>query len=109
MSTRFAPTATQGRASAQSLLFRTFTSRALDSAANDNGSSDDSDLMLRAALRHFGEHGMGAARAARAQAESAFFAGDRQTYDWWIGITRTLDKRLASEAERTLGATFSPT
>lgn len=65
--------------------------------------------MLRAALRHFGEHGLGAARAARAQAERAFFAGDRQSYDWWIAITRTLDKRLAIEAERTLGASSSPT
>ncbi|MEE4155425.1 MAG: hypothetical protein V2I27_14805 [Erythrobacter sp.] len=58
------------------------------------------ELLLRAALRHFAEHGLGAARAARAQAEAAFFAGDRQGYDWWLGITRTLDRRLAAEAER---------
>lgn len=59
-----------------------------------------SDQTLQAALRYFAEHGLGAARAARAQAEKAFFLGDRQAYDWWIGITRTLDRRLAAEAER---------
>ncbi len=62
------------------------------------------ERILRAALRHFAEHGLGAARAARAQAEAAFFAGDRQAYDWWLGITRTLDRRLAAEAERPLAA-----
>ena len=56
--------------------------------------------LLHAALRHFAEHGLGAAREARAQAEAAFFAGDRQAYDWWLGITRTLDRRLAAEAAR---------
>ena len=72
-------------------------------AANDNrperGASAPDDMMLRAALRHFALHGLGAARAARAEAEAAFFAGDRQNYDWWLGITRTLDRRLAAEAE----------
>ena len=58
------------------------------------------DQMLRAALRHFAEHGLGAAREARAQAEKAFFEGDRQAYAWWLGITRTLDRRLAAEAAR---------
>jgi hypothetical protein len=56
--------------------------------------------LLRAALVHFAEHGLGAARAARKQAERAFFAGDRHGYDHWIAITRTLDRRLALEAER---------
>lgn len=59
-----------------------------------------SDQTLQAALRYFAEHGLSAAREARAQAEKAFFLGDRQAYDWWIGITRTLDRRLAAEAER---------
>ena len=60
--------------------------------------------MLRAALRHFADHGLGAARAAREQAEQAFFAGDRQSYDWWLGVTRALDRRLALEAERAFPA-----
>lgn len=68
-------------------------------AANDNGGRTlrpvPSDQMLRAALRHFAEHGLGAAREARSRAEQAFFAGDRNAYDWWLGITRTLDRRIA--------------
>lgn len=84
--------------------------RARDRVANDDGDREEgaqsgnecagSDLILRAALRHFAEHGLGAARAARAQAEAAFFAGDRQSYEWWLGITRTLDRRLAAEAQQ---------
>ena len=73
-------------------------------AANDNGrykaAQVPNDQMLQAALRHFAEHGLGAARAARAKAEEAFFAGDRAAYDWWLGITRALDRRLAAQAER---------
>lgn len=81
-------------------------------AANDNdralvatetfGRRQDTppEHLLRAALRHFAEHGLGAARAARKQAERAFFAGDRKAYDHWLAITRTLDRRLALEAER---------
>jgi len=81
-------------------------------AANDNdfaavhygtpclGKSAPPEHLLRAALRYFSEHGLGAARAARKQAECAFFNGDRAGYDHWLAITRTLDRRLALEAER---------
>jgi hypothetical protein len=65
--------------------------------ANDNGASRPSDAMLHAALRHFAEHGLAAAQRARKQAESAFFAGDRQAYQWWLEICRTLDRRMANE------------
>ena len=66
------------------------------SAANDNGGGRQcDDRMLRAALRHFAAHGLGAAEAARREAETAFFAGDRKTYDWWLGICRMLDRRMA--------------
>jgi len=65
--------------------------------ANDNGGSRASDAMLHAALRHFAEHGLAAAHRARKQAEAAFFAGDRQGYDWWLEICRALDRRMASE------------
>lgn len=63
--------------------------------ANDNGSFDVQDAMLHAALRQFAKHGIGAAEHARVQAERAFFKGDRETYQWWLGICRTLDRRLA--------------
>jgi hypothetical protein len=70
--------------------------------ANDNaalhGGEAPSDIMLRAALKHFAQHGLGAARVARTKAENAFFAGDRGAYDWWLSITRTLDRRLADAA-----------
>lgn len=73
-------------------------------AANDNcqvpANGPPSDVILHAALRHFAAHGLGAARAARTRAQEAFFAGDRQSYDWSLDITRTLDRRLAQEAAR---------
>ena len=96
------------RARACTPIARAMAARASERAANDNEGSDAgvkanalaNNQLLRAALRHFAEHGLGAAREARAQAEQAFFAGDRQAYDWWLGITRTLDRRLAAEAAK---------
>jgi len=100
----FATATLPGRAPACSPIAKALVSRAIERAANDNGDNAaerlGNDQMLRAALRHFAEHGLGAAREARAQAEAAFFAGDRQAYDWWLGITRTLDRRLAAEAAK---------
>jgi hypothetical protein len=70
---------------------------AITRSANDNGAIHSDDALLRAALRHFAEHGLAAASHARRRAEAAFFAGDRNAYRWWLGICRTLDRRLASE------------
>ena len=64
-------------------------------AANDNARGFGEDRMLRAALHHFAAHGLGAADAARSKAETAFFAGDRNEYRWWLGICRMLDRRMA--------------
>ena len=109
MTIRFA--AAQGPA--RSPVARVVTRGLARCADNDNSflmtKPVPDEQLLRASLRHFGEHGLGAARAARAKAEDAFFAGDRQSYDWWLGITRTLDRRLALEAERgTQGAPYGP-
>lgn len=83
-------------------IAKALASRAAEKVANDNSEftrdSVASDQVLHAALRHFAEHGLGAAREARAQAENAFFCGDRQAYNWWLGITRTLDRRMAAQA-----------
>ncbi|RZK03624.1 MAG: hypothetical protein EOO76_02260 [Novosphingobium sp.] len=68
---------------------------ALLPAANDNVRTPNDDRMLRAALHHFAAHGLGAAEAARENAETAFFAGDREQYRWWLGICRMLDRRMA--------------
>ena len=86
---------------------------ALVRPANDNaGSGADASGeqdMLHAALRQFAQHGIGAAAHARNQAERAFFAGDRETYRWWLGVCRTLDRRMAANlvrrAEGETGAT----
>ncbi|MFA7601388.1 MAG: hypothetical protein WCY29_00145 [Novosphingobium sp.] len=64
-------------------------------AANDNIRGTTDDKMLRAALRHFATYGLGAAEAARNNAETAFFAGNRSDYRWWLGICRMLDRRMA--------------
>jgi len=74
--------------------------RAVELVANDNdAASPSTDQALHAALRHFSEHGLGAAREARTKAEEAFFAGDLEAYDWWLEITRTLDRRLAANLQ----------
>lgn len=70
--------------------------------ANDNDPSGGQDAMLHAALRQFAQHGVAAAEHARQQAERAFFKGDRDTYQWWLEICRTLDRRIASGAIRSL-------
>ncbi len=69
-------------------------------AANDNGHRYHGDATIHAALRHFAEHGLAAARHARTQAEAARLAGDDQGYDWWLEICRALDRRMARELDR---------
>lgn len=67
---------------------------------NDNPGRQLGQATLHAALRHFAEHGLAAARHARAQAEAARQADDRQAYAWWLEICRALDRRMASELDR---------
>jgi|MedtruStandDraft_1076414.scaffolds.fasta_scaffold30627_2 hypothetical protein len=81
-----------------SVVRRVLSTTAPCSAANDNMAPGAGDMMLRAALRHFAAHGLGAAEAARVNAEAAFFAGDRIEYRWWLGICRMLDRRMAEAA-----------
>lgn len=112
MTIPFAPAASGPRARQSALacrpIARALAARALERVANEDASPADpttsggaGEQVLHAALRHFARHGLGAARAARAQAEAAHLAGDRQGYEWWLGITRTLDRRLAAQIERT--------
>lgn len=68
-------------------------------AANDNTAGFSRDHVITAALRHFAAHGLGAADQARAEAERAFFAGDRAQYAWWLSICRTLDRRMAEAVD----------
>ena len=89
------------RTPASSHVARVLVRKAPCVAANDNvgpnGTTrlDQQDLLLKAALRHFAQHGISAAHEARKHAERAFFSGDRPSYDWWLGICRTLDRRTA--------------
>lgn len=64
-------------------------------AANDNHPDLNRNGLLRAALRHFAEHGLGAAELAQRNAQAAFFAGDRKEYRHWLDICRALDRRMA--------------
>lgn len=97
------------RSTAHSPIARALARKAHSRAANDNGdlaqmeaAATRLDGTMRDALRHFAEHGLGAAQAARQQAEQAHFTGDRESYRWWLGICRTLDRRLAANLEDTL-------
>ena len=65
-------------------------------AANDNGSGLGGERLLKAALRHFAEHGLSAAERARDNAEAAFFAGNREEYRWWMAICTSLDRRMSA-------------
>lgn len=96
------------RSTAHSPIARALARKAHGKAANDNGGAAGSssqppvaglDRAMRAALRHFGAHGLKAAETARDMAEEAFRAGDEDSYRWWLGICRTLDARLARQLE----------
>ncbi len=82
----------------QPRLSRAQAKAAIMSPANDNASTAElqhNQKVLKAALRHFAANGMGAAQDAQARAERAFFKGDREGYQWWLAVCRTLDRRLA--------------
>ena len=77
---------------------------AVAGACNDNGSDPQDDALLRAALRLFADHGLGAGHRAQVEAEKAFFAGERDRYRWWLAVTRTLDRKLAVELAGRMGS-----
>ncbi|MEZ5682095.1 MAG: hypothetical protein R3E14_12470 [Erythrobacter sp.] len=95
------------RSTAHSPIARALARKALARAANDNGDADQLaaeassfDNVMRAALKHFAEHGMGAADAAQFQAEEAHREGDMDAYAWWLGVCRALDRSLAARIEK---------
>lgn len=73
-------------------------------AVNDNGADPKGDALLRAALRLFADHGLGAGHRAQTAAEAAFFSGNRERYRWWLAVTRTLDRKLAVELAGRMGS-----
>ena len=86
------------RSADHSSLVNVFAVRLPLSAANDNASGIAGNAILKAALRHFAEHGLSAAEAAREKAQKAFFAGNRAEYRRWLEICAALDRRLAKVA-----------
>ncbi|WP_336986175.1 hypothetical protein [Altererythrobacter aquiaggeris] len=100
MTVMFAP----ARTASASPVARILTRPELGCPANDDrdhkSGKRPGDVALEAALRHFANHGLNAASTARASAQSAFFAGDRKQYDWWLEICRTIDRRMASEVAK---------
>lgn len=72
-------------------------------AENDNPRDVRNDPMLRAALRHFAAHGLGAAGNARDRAVVAAANGDRDQYNWWLAICAKLDRRMAGALRSTAG------
>ncbi|WP_133366782.1 hypothetical protein [Qipengyuania sediminis] len=95
------------RSAARSPVARALAKKALRRAANDNpGGAGESfaDPILHAALRHFGEHGLGAASAAAALAETAWRAGEMDACRWWTGICGKLDRDRARDMERRFAA-----
>lgn len=79
-----------------SVIARSLAMPVLLDAANDNGDAICSDRLLKAALRHFANHGLAAAERARQNAERAFFAGSREDYQYWLAICGALDRRMAA-------------
>lgn len=75
-------------------------------AANDNGRGRSTDAMLHAALCHFAAHGFAAAQRARKQAEAALIANDAQSFEWWLDVCRTLDRRTARELPADCGGRY---
>ncbi len=101
MTVHFSP----ARTPETSILARVFMRRVLRAPANDNGEVATQNTLagnkvLQDSLRHFARYGLHAAANAREQAEIAFFEGDREGYDSWLAICRTLDRRLAEEFVR---------
>lgn len=82
-----APLPDQAAAAARKSLF----------ASNDNAATSPADALVRAALRLFEQHGVEVTRYANAQAERAFFAGERAAFRWWLEVTRTLDRKVVIE------------
>lgn len=100
MSIRFAP-ASRG---ATTPLARTLKTRRGLVPANDNAGTFGGEKLLGEALRHFARYGLSAAETARSNAENAFFAGDRDRYQYWLDICRLLDRRMAAAVAFRQGA-----
>ena len=98
MTIRFAPS----RRAGTNALTRTLGRSEAVANANDNRDPGAPviDGSVEAALRHFAEHGLAAARVARENAEVALANDDTGSYEYWQGICRMFDRPMAQQLER---------
>ncbi|MEY2942619.1 MAG: hypothetical protein RLY97_633 [Pseudomonadota bacterium] len=80
------------------IVAKYLTMPVLGPVANDCEPNMGRDTMLREALRHFAAHGLSAAQRAHEFAEQAYFAGQRDDYQHWMAICRSLDRRMADRS-----------
>jgi hypothetical protein len=89
------------RTSLKSPITRTLAHHANAKAANDNCASGRVDQgILEASLRYFAKHGLSAADEARQQAEKCAASGEIAKFQYWLGICRMLDRRMAARLAR---------
>jgi hypothetical protein len=83
------------------VVARVLTRRRVDlrNAANDVEAVISQDPLLVSTLRHFANHGLGAAREARRLAQEARRQNDPDRYRHWLAICRHLDRRMAARIE----------
>ena len=92
------------RTSGGSAIARAITAGVPLRAANDNAQAGtEADVLLHSTLRHFAEHGMGAARTARDRAQAAWRDGDADACRTWLEICRALDRRMGVATAMRLG------
>ena len=98
MTIRFAPSRRAGTTALTRALGRN------DAVANANDNRDPGapliDKSVEAALRHFAEHGLAAARVARENAEKALANDDAMSYNHWQDICRMFDRPMADDLQR---------
>ena len=75
--------------------------------ANDADGRACEALDLRFTLMHFAEHGLGAAAAARHNAQAAHEAGKPGQYAMWLAVCRSFDAGMANALERELAPSIA--
>lgn len=98
MTVHFAPARSPDRSPVARVLRRA----PIVSVANDDGDGGHDAEILRAALEHFAQCGLGAAGSAAAFAVRDHALGDAAGHHRWLAICRTFDRRLAAKTAREL-------
>ena len=99
MTIRFAPArAGYGNPVARHLGVRHLPAPANDLRPTAAGIANDAEIY--AALRHFGRHGLAAAREASSTALRCLRDGDAIGYEYWLSICHRLDRRMARSCQR---------